>query len=52
MSLENLTGEQILEVELATGVPIVYKLDTEGKVLSKEVLAHSASSSPRSSWVG
>ncbi|KAL8287289.1 hypothetical protein RQP46_003741 [Phenoliferia psychrophenolica] len=42
MSLEGLTGQEILEVELATGVPIVYKLDGEGKVLSKEVLAHSS----------
>jgi 2,3-bisphosphoglycerate-dependent phosphoglycerate mutase len=39
MSLEGLTGEQILKVELATGVPIVYKLDDEGKVVSKEVLS-------------
>ena len=40
MSLEGLSGQEILEVELATGVPIVYKLDGEGKVLSKEVLSH------------
>ncbi|SCV73892.1 BQ2448_6322 [Microbotryum intermedium] len=38
MSLEGLSGEQILKVELATGVPIVYKLDGEGKVVSKEIL--------------
>lgn len=40
MFLEHLTGEQILKVELATGVPIVYKLDENAKVISKEVLTH------------
>ncbi|KAI5481146.1 hypothetical protein MNV49_005581 [Pseudohyphozyma bogoriensis] len=40
MDLEGLTGEQILKVELATGVPIVYELDPEGKVVKKEILAH------------
>ncbi|SDA01443.1 BZ3500_MvSof-1268-A1-R1_Chr10-1g02671 [Microbotryum saponariae] len=39
MALEGLSGEEILKVELSTGVPIVYKLDAEGKVLSKEVLS-------------
>lgn len=38
MQLDHLTPEQILSLELATGVPIVYKLDGEGKVLFKEVL--------------
>lgn len=36
--LEGLSGEQIVNTELATGVPIVYILDKEGKVLSKEIL--------------
>lgn len=40
--LEGLSGEQIVNTELATGVPIVYILDKEGKVLSKEILTHSA----------
>lgn len=38
-SLEGLSGEEIVNVELATGVPIVYKLDAEGKVVSKEILS-------------
>ncbi|CEH13206.1 -bisphosphoglycerate-dependent phosphoglycerate mutase [Ceraceosorus bombacis] len=38
MSLENLTGEQIVNTELATGVPIVYKIDESGKVLEKKIL--------------
>lgn len=42
MALEELTGEQILQVELATGVPIVYKLSPEGKVVSKEILSESS----------
>lgn len=38
MDIEDLTPEQILEVNLATGVPIVYEMDTEGKLLGKTVL--------------
>ncbi|ORY76921.1 histidine phosphatase superfamily [Leucosporidium creatinivorum] len=38
-SLEGLTGDEIVNVELATGVPIVYKIDAQGKVLSKEILS-------------
>lgn len=38
MSLEQMSGEQIVKTELATGVPIVYKLDESGKVISKEIL--------------
>ncbi|PWN39580.1 phosphoglycerate mutase [Ceraceosorus guamensis] len=38
MSLENMTGEQIVNTELATGVPIVYKIDESGKVLEKKIL--------------
>jgi 2,3-bisphosphoglycerate-dependent phosphoglycerate mutase len=38
MEIENLTPEQILEVNLATGVPIVYEMDTEGNLLGKSVL--------------
>ncbi|GAA5960609.1 hypothetical protein JCM5350_005756 [Sporobolomyces pararoseus] len=40
MKLENMTGEEIVNTELSTGVPIVYRLDKDGKVLSKEVLNH------------
>ncbi len=39
MKLENLTPEQIVKVELATGVPIVYQLDVEGRVRNKQILA-------------
>ncbi|MBW0467590.1 hypothetical protein O181_007305 [Austropuccinia psidii MF-1] len=38
MELENLTGEEIVKKELDTGVPIVYDLDSEGKVLNCTVL--------------
>lgn len=38
MKLENMTGEQIVNTELATGVPIVYKIDEEGKVVDKQIL--------------
>lgn len=38
MSLDQLTKEQVLELNLGTGVPIVYELDTEGKVIKKQVL--------------
>lgn len=39
MKLEKLTPEQILKRELATGVPILYRLDADGEVLSHEDLA-------------
>ena len=38
MALEDLSPEQIVKVELATGAPVVYELDKEGKVLSKTEL--------------
>ena len=38
MRLEGLSPEQILKVELGTGVPIVYRLDADGGVASKVVL--------------
>ena len=37
--LDQLTPEQILKVELGTGVPIVYRLDSEGRVEEKRLLA-------------
>ncbi|GAA6063406.1 hypothetical protein JCM10212_005473 [Sporobolomyces blumeae] len=40
MKLENMTGEEIVNTELSTGVPIVYRLDKDGKVISKEILNH------------
>lgn len=39
MALEGLSGEEILKVELATGVPIVYRLNSDSTVASKDVLA-------------
>jgi 2,3-bisphosphoglycerate-dependent phosphoglycerate mutase len=38
MDLEGLTGEEIVKRELDTGVPIVYRLEADGRVASKEVL--------------
>lgn len=38
MELEGLSGEEIVGRELATGVPIVYKLNSKGEYISKEVL--------------
>jgi len=38
MKLENLTPEQILARELATGVPIVYHLKTDGSIESRKDL--------------
>jgi 2,3-bisphosphoglycerate-dependent phosphoglycerate mutase len=40
MYLEGLSKDEILQVEIPTGVPIVYRLDDQGKVQSKEVLKH------------
>jgi len=38
MVLDRLTREQVLELNLATGVPMVYKLKADSTVASKEVL--------------
>jgi 2,3-bisphosphoglycerate-dependent phosphoglycerate mutase len=38
MHLEKLSKEEIPLVELATGVPIVYDIDREGKILNKAIL--------------
>lgn len=37
--LENLSEEEIVKVELGTGVPIVYDIDAQGQVTSKVILA-------------
>jgi 2,3-bisphosphoglycerate-dependent phosphoglycerate mutase len=37
MELDQLTKEQVLNLELATGPPIVYELDASGKILKKTV---------------
>lgn len=38
MHLDHLTKEEVLALEIPTGVPICYTLDAEGRVLSKEIL--------------
>jgi 2,3-bisphosphoglycerate-dependent phosphoglycerate mutase len=38
MKLESLTGEEIVKRELATGVPIIYRLSDLGRVEEKRVL--------------
>ena len=38
MHLEHLTREQVLALEIPTGVPIVYELDKNGAVISKKIL--------------
>lgn len=39
MYLDKLTKEQVLELNLGTGVPIVYEFDSKLKILSKKELA-------------
>jgi 2,3-bisphosphoglycerate-dependent phosphoglycerate mutase len=39
MALDGLTGDQIVKTELATGVPIVYRLNADSSVRSKDILA-------------
>ncbi|MFZ4507839.1 MAG: 2,3-bisphosphoglycerate-dependent phosphoglycerate mutase [Fimbriimonas sp.] len=38
MQLDSLTPEQVLELNLGTGVPLVYELTNEGSVVSKSIL--------------
>lgn len=38
MDLDKLTKEQVLELNLDTGVPIVYDLDDRGRVTGKQIL--------------
>lgn len=38
MKLDGLTEEQVLQLNLATGVPVVYEMDTDGNVLGKTIL--------------
>lgn len=38
MALEGLSGEAVIKVELATGVPIIYRLNADSTVASKDVL--------------
>jgi len=38
MELDNLTREQVLELNIPNGIPIIYDIDSAGRVLSKEQL--------------
>lgn len=38
MELDGLTPEQVVALEIATGVPLVYTLDAEGRVTGKQIL--------------
>ncbi|WFD30345.1 phosphoglycerate mutase (2,3-diphosphoglycerate-dependent) [Malassezia sp. CBS 17886] len=38
MEIEHIPGDEIVNTELETGVPIVYKLDEKGNLVSKEIL--------------
>lgn len=38
MDLDGLSGEEIMKVEIPTGVPIVYEFDETGNVLGKSIL--------------
>ena len=38
MNLDRLSREEVLELNLGTGVPIVYEIDVEGRVRGKRVL--------------
>ncbi|HXC52213.1 MAG TPA: 2,3-diphosphoglycerate-dependent phosphoglycerate mutase [Candidatus Limnocylindrales bacterium] len=38
MELDKLTRDQVLELNIGTGVPLVYDIDRGGKVLSKRIL--------------
>ena len=38
MALEGLSGDDVIKVELNTGVPIIYKLNPDSTVASKEIL--------------
>ncbi len=38
MALEGLSGEDVINVELGTGVPIIYRLNADSTVASKEIL--------------
>lgn len=40
MEIEQLTPEEILKVEVATGVPIVYRVENGGAVIEKSVLSY------------
>lgn len=44
MELENMTKEQVLELNIPTGIPITYEIDTDGHVIGNDRLSASAQS--------
>ncbi|MFC1517287.1 2,3-diphosphoglycerate-dependent phosphoglycerate mutase [Candidatus Margulisiibacteriota bacterium] len=38
MNLDKLSTDQVLKLELPTGVPVIYEFDKAGKILSKKIL--------------
>jgi 2,3-bisphosphoglycerate-dependent phosphoglycerate mutase len=38
MELDQLSEEEVPKLELATGIPTVYDIDEEGKVVGKEIM--------------
>ncbi len=38
MRLDGLSREEVVKLEIATGVPIIYRMDSEGRVIEKRVL--------------
>lgn len=38
MQLDKLSKKEVLELDIATGTPLVYDIDSEGKVLDKKIL--------------
>ncbi len=39
MALDGLTPDEVVKLELATGVPVIYRLNADSTVASKEILA-------------
>jgi 2,3-bisphosphoglycerate-dependent phosphoglycerate mutase len=39
MRLDRLTPQQVTEIELATGMPLIYRFNTDGSVAEKSDLA-------------
>jgi len=38
MALDGLTGEEVVKMEIGTGIPVVYRLNADSSVASKELL--------------
>ncbi|MBX9464881.1 MAG: 2,3-bisphosphoglycerate-dependent phosphoglycerate mutase [Aquamicrobium sp.] len=38
MALDGLSGEEVVKIELGTGVPIIYRLNADSTVASKEII--------------